>query len=253
MKFFRNRRDDFRMAAMMLMRIPVGSYALSSDATLARAVWAFPLVGALVGALAGLVFWGSVAVRLPVSVAAVLALITVALITGGLHEDGLADFTDGLGGGRTREHRLEIMRDSRIGAYGTLALVLAFLLRFAAIIALASPHVVVLTWIAAGATSRGAAVLLLWALPPARSDGLGVQAASPPRWSVCFALLLAVVITIAAAGQGAIVAIAAALGATGIVYGLARRYLQGHTGDVLGACVLGSECAVLVVASAWWA
>ena len=252
MSFLRDRRDDFRMAAMMLTRIPVGSYALSPDATLARAVWAFPLVGALVGVLAGLAFWACVVARLPVSVAAILALIMAALITGALHDDGLADFTDGLGGGRNRDHRLEIMRDSRIGTYGALALVLASLLRVAAITSLASPHVVVLAWIAAGATSRGAAVLLLWALPPARSDGLGVRAASPPRWSVCFALLLTVVISIAAAGRGAIAVLAAALGVTGIVFGLARRYLQGHTGDVLGACVLGGECAVLVAASAWW-
>ena len=104
---------------MLLTRLPVGWLATSAEpARLADAVWAFPVVGAVVGAIGGAVFWVCARLGMPPAVAAVWTLASMLLVTGALHEDGLADTADGLGGGRTRERKLEIMRDSRIGTFG---------------------------------------------------------------------------------------------------------------------------------------
>lgn len=248
----RSRFDDLKLALMILTRLPVGGGTLEPDATFARALWAYPIAGALVGAAGGAVFALAVWVRLPDGVAAAVALAAVFLTAGGIHEDGLSDFCDGLGGGRDRERKLAIMRDSRIGAYGALALVVSSLLRWSAIAALADPKAVLTVWIAAGALSRGVIALPLVLLPPARSDGLGVQAGSPPAWSVAGAVLIAIIIAAGLLGIGALPLVAAALAAAVVVTMLARYHLGGQTGDVLGACALSAECAALVIASGRW-
>ena len=109
-----------------LTRLPVRC-ALGGEGSLARAAWAFPIVGALVGAFGALAFWGAALVGLHPFVAGVLAVAATLLVTGALHEDGLADTADGFGAGGSRERKLEIMRDSRIGTYGVVALVLSSL------------------------------------------------------------------------------------------------------------------------------
>ena len=111
---------------MLLTRLPMGWLTTSvGPGRLADAVWAFPVVGAVVGAIGGAVFWFCTRLGMPPGVAAVWTLVSMLLVTGALHEDGLADFADGLGGGRTRERKLAIMRDSRIGTFGGLALMLS--------------------------------------------------------------------------------------------------------------------------------
>src|SRR5271168_821970 len=100
---------------MLLTRLPVGR---SGGSDLARTVWAFPVVGLVVGLLGGLVYWALARLGVPAFLAASWAFVAILLVTGAFHEDGLADTVDGFGGGRTRERKLEIMRDSRIGAYG---------------------------------------------------------------------------------------------------------------------------------------
>ncbi len=245
---FTARLADLRLALMILTRIPTGSAALPSDATLARAVWAYPIAGALVGLISGAVYYVASRLHLP---AAALALAASVLVTGALHEDGIADFCDGLGGGKGATQRLAIMRDSRIGAYGAVALIAVFLVRWSALATIADPVRVLLTWIAAGALSRGAIALPL-ALPPARVDGLGVQAAFPPAWSMATAALIAVVLSLIFVQLAAIPMIgAAALGGVAITL-LGRHYLGGQTGDVLGAAALIAETAALAVASAGW-
>jgi len=241
MGFLRNRLDDLRLAIMVLTRCPTGSAPLSPGATLARAVWAYPLAGAAIGAVSGGVFIWAISAGLTVSVAAALALIVNVLLSGALHEDGLADFCDGLGGGRDPGSKLAIMRDSRIGAYGAVALALA---------ALAGQ--VGLVWIAAGALSRGAIAIPLCFLKPARSDGLGVQAASPPWWSVLAAGVIAVTIAILLLHMRALPMIAVVLISALVVTAMASRHLRGHTGDVLGACALVAECLALAMAGMVW-
>ena len=248
----RHRIDDLRLAMMILTRVPMGHWRLLDGATLGRALWAYPIAGAVVGAIAGGIFYVCAFAGLPSSMSAAVALIASVLASGSLHEDGLADFADGLGGGGDRARKLEIMRDSRIGTYGTVALILSYLVRWSALVALADPYTVFIVWIAADALSRGSIALPLAFLGPARADGLGVQAASPPSSSAWMAGIIAVAIATALLGLHALPLIAAAVVAAVVVSLLAYRHLQGQTGDVLGADALIAESLSLVAACTRW-
>jgi adenosylcobinamide-GDP ribazoletransferase len=238
-------------AAAFLTRLPIApSPASPAGGFLARAVPAFPVVGAAVGALGGLVY-AVAALALPPLVCALAALAAVAALTGALHEDGLADFFDGVGGGRDRHERLRIMRDSHNGSFGTLALIFSVGARAALLAALAAPGGVLLAMVAAGALSRGALAPVMALLPPARMGGLAAAAGTPERTQVVVALAIAWAIAWACLGFGpALLALAAAAAAAAAVAALARRTLGGGTGDVLGACQQAAEIAVLGVAAA---
>jgi adenosylcobinamide-GDP ribazoletransferase len=125
-------RDDLASAFALLSRLPIrpGTFRQASSA------WAWPVVGAVHGALAGSVAWGLTVLAVPAGATAALTLALLVLLSGGLHEDGLADAADGLFGGHTAERRLEIMKDSRIGSYGAMALVLVLILRWSALSAI---------------------------------------------------------------------------------------------------------------------
>jgi adenosylcobinamide-GDP ribazoletransferase len=240
---------DLRVAVGFLTRLPVPQPETLPSGGLAQAMRAFPVAGAVVGLLAGGVFWLGAQAFTPV-IAAVLAVLAAVWLTGGLHEDGLADTADGFGGGRDVLRRLEIMRDSRIGSYGVLAVVLALMLRVVALAALA-PMAGLAALVAAGALSRAVMPLAMRLLPPARSDGLGRGAGRPPSSVVATALLLAAILALAclplATGAAALLA---ALAATIAVARLAEARIGGYTGDVLGALQQAAEAAVLLCAVA---
>ncbi len=229
------RLREAQLACMILTRIPAGRIEGTAP-PLASAVWAFPLVGAGVGLIAGVVFLAAGALGLPALAAALLALATGALVTGGLHEDGLADTADGFGGGHTLTRKLEIMRDSRIGSYGVLALIFVLGLTASGMAASGS----LLGFVAIGAATRAAMLLPMVVLKPAREDGLGQSAQTglgPPVWA---ALAIAIVVCVAAGALvAAFVILATAIGVTA----LARRQIGGQTGDVLGATQKLTECA----------
>jgi adenosylcobinamide-GDP ribazoletransferase len=232
---------DLRGAFGLLTRLPVGSCAIPPD--LARCVWAFPVVGLVVNGIAAVVF----AAGVPPLLGAAWALVVTMLLTGALHEDGLADTADGFGGGRTPARKLEIMRDSRIGSFGALALVMSLLVRVSAVAA--TPHPA-LALIAAGILGRGAMILPLLLLPPARPDGMGATAGHPPRPAAALGLALSAgAAWLVLGGRPAIAAVIAAAGAGLVVAGLAWRQIGGHTGDVLGAAEILSECVVLTAAT----
>ena len=177
---------------------------------------------------------------LPGGVAAGLVLAVQILLTGAMHEDGLADSADGLWGGLTRDRRLEIMRDSRIGTYGVLALGLSLGLRWSALAVLLP-----LGWqavVVAAVVSRAAMVAVMAALPHARSDGLSRGVGRPGPWAAMAGIGLALVITL---GAG-ITPMAAGLVAALLTGALARRKLGGQTGDILGATQQVAEIAVLL-------
>src|SRR5207237_336605 len=117
--------------------------AIGAAIAVARATWAFPLAGALVGTVGGLLYWFAHRLGVPPFPAAGLALIGTLALTGALHEDGLADTVDGFGGGKDGEAKLAIMRDSRIGAYGTCALIVSIILRWSAVATIAQPLFVI--------------------------------------------------------------------------------------------------------------
>ena len=247
----RDLRCDLACGFGLLTRLPVGWLLPQGQPYRpGRAVWTYPLAGLAVGAVSALVVSIGSRVGVPPLLAAAWSVAVAVMLTGGLHEDGLADTADGFGGGRTRERRLEIMRDSRIGSYGAVALVLSLGLRVAAIAALPPAR----TWAAllvAGALSRAAMLPVLALLPPARRDGLGRMLDRTPRRALAAGTLIAAVAPVVlfpplrAAGALA----AAALVGVGVA-ALAGRRIGGHTGDVLGACCGVADCAVLTVLAA---
>ncbi|MFQ5984008.1 MAG: adenosylcobinamide-GDP ribazoletransferase [Alphaproteobacteria bacterium] len=236
---------DLQLAAAFLTRLPLPSPAPSR--TLASAARVFPLVGAAVGLAGGVVFLLAAGLGLPPWLAAVAALATTVAVTGALHEDGLSDLADGLGAGLDREAKLAAMQDSGAGPFGVVALVLALVARVAALAALEQPAIVVAALVAAGAVSRVAIVGVMRELSPARDEGLGAAAGTPPRDGTLIALALAAVIALILVGPatGFVAVTAAGLTALGVA-ALAQRQLGGYTGDVLGAVQQVAEIAFLI-------
>ena len=239
-------RDELSAAVAFLTRLPVRA----AEPNLARACWAFPIVGAMVGATGGLVLIGGLLLNLPPLAAALLALLTATAMTGALHEDGLADTADGLAG-ENPGRRLEIMRDSRIGAFGVLALVFSVGLRAAALVAIADAAAGFEALVLAAALSRGILPSLMYAVPLASTSGLAAMVGRPERGPTVVAALIAAGGAVALLGPGhgfgglLIGALIAAL--IGL---LAKRRLGGYNGDVLGAAQQCAETAVLLYIAA---
>ena len=242
---------DFRLAVAFLTRLPIADPGPCPPGALAGAMALFPVVGALIGAGAGAVH-ALAGLILPPAVAALLAVFTLILITGALHEDGWADTADGLGARGGPERRLAAMRDSRLGAFGGLALLFSVGLRAAALAAAPEAWAALGALVAAAALSRALIPAVMQVLPAARAEGLGAGAGVPHAGVAALALGLGAIAAILGLGRGAPAALLAALLAALAVTWLARRTLGGFTGDVLGAVQQGAEIAVLVVAAGQW-
>ncbi len=211
-----------------------------------RAVWAYPVVGVVVGAVGGGVNAAASRLGCGALVAAFWAVAAQIWLTGALHEDGLADTADGFGGGRDTERKLTIMRDSHIGAFGAIALIMVLGVRVAAI---SERPGWLATWalMAAGASGRAAMLLLLILLRPARRDGVAADLRNPPAASVAVGVIFAVVIDLTGGGWALL---AGALACLAVAY-LAQRNVGGYTGDVLGATEQTVEAVVLSVFVGW--
>jgi adenosylcobinamide-GDP ribazoletransferase len=245
------RADDAILAVVFLTRIPLRLPGSPPDGALARAMGWFPLVGLVLGLTGAAVYALAGLAGLTPLLSALLALGAVVWLTGGLHEDGLADTFDGLGGGRERERKLEIMHDSRIGSYGALALMFSVGLRVAALAALQTPLKVALAYAVAASLSRAAAPLLAVTMTTARTDGLGFLCGRPPRTETAFAVGLAALIALVALGPtGMALPLAGALAASALVAAAANRHIGGYTGDVLGAAQQASEITILILLAA---
>ena len=247
-------RDElvlFLSAAGFLTRLPMPGWVGWTDDRMIRASRYFAAVGALVGLAGGLVWWlvGQVA---PGAVAAGLALAAMIWLTGALHEDGLADCADGLGWGKSGPQALEIMRDSRVGSYGALALVFSVGLRWAALAALA-PGWGVLALVMAGGIGRATMVPATALASYARPEGLGRGLAGGAGViEVTAALGTALVLGIVGGWPG-LLALVLALAVTGGFLLYMVRRVGGYTGDGLGAMAQLGEIAVLVVLAGAWA
>jgi len=238
--------------ARFLTLVPLGpGGAASAPGALAQAAWAFPVVGAVIGAAIAAVFALAVAASLPGLAASVLAVGAGIVLTGALHEDGLADSADALAGA-DQASRLAIMRDSRSGVYGVLAIVVSVLLRAAAIDALAGRWAVLGALAAAHAAGRGGLPAALYLLPPARSDGLGADAGRPGEAGMAWSLAISAAIAVAALGvRAGLAALAASCVVMALIGALAWRGIGGHTGDILGAIEQGGETTMLLAAASW--
>lgn len=237
---------DLHLAAVFLTRLPLPDAGMGD---LARSMRAFPLVGLGLGLGAGAVAWAGASV-LPPLPAALLAVLALVLATGALHEDGLADLADGLGARGGRERRLEVMRDSRTGAFGVLALLFSVGLRASALAAIVPGWPQCAALVAAGALSRALIPAAMQVMGPARPDGLGAGAGCPDATVAATAGTLALLLCLAGLGlAGTLAALLAGLAAGGAIVWTARRALGGHTGDVLGAVQQAAEIAVLLAAA----
>lgn len=227
-----------RAALAFLTRLPAGRLD-AKDFT--RAPGWFAAVGLLIGALQALVFIAASALW-PTTLAAMLAVAAGLLITGALHEDGLADMFDGLGSGRPADRALDIMRDSRIGTFGAVALGLALALRIAALVALGA--LAPLALIAGQGTSRAAMALMLRIGPYLRPSGAGTGMTGAWGAEGALALAAAPAVALGLIGYASGWALLGGLAGLALGAGAARvwamRRLGGLTGDVLGAAqVLG--------------
>jgi adenosylcobinamide-GDP ribazoletransferase len=210
----------------------------------------FPVVGAVIGAAVGLLCLGLRRLGVPDLAAAALALGAGAILTGALHEDGLADVADGFGGGRDVASKLEIMRDSRLGTYGALILLVSFVTKLAALAAVPDGYVVQ-SLIAAHALARGVLPWMSMSLPYARKDGLAANAGRPDAATAGIAAALA--LALALLSLSFVNALGAALAAgvsAAAMARLAQRQIGGQTGDVLGGAEQVAETAILVLLAA---
>jgi adenosylcobinamide-GDP ribazoletransferase len=252
------RSNELLLALTLLTRLPVHKLRTLPPAVgIAQTVWSWPLAGVVAAIPAAMVLILASLAHMPPLAAALLALAAGLLITGALHEDGLADTVDGFGGGRTVERKLEIMRDSRVGSYGVLASVLSLGLRAAALGAILTAQgatIAALCLIAAALTSRAAMGLPLVLLRPARPDGLAASLGNVPLEPVITgfiiaALLARLLLTPPAASALVLAMLVAPLTLTA----LAHKQIGGHTGDILGATQQLAEVAGLLVLSAVFA
>jgi adenosylcobinamide-GDP ribazoletransferase len=250
----KNQIASFLLAVQFLTRLPVPGWFTYTEARMAASAAYYPLVGVMIGAFCSAVFWGA-SLPFPPLVSVIIAIAAALLITGAFHEDGLADTFDGIGGGHTRDAALEIMRDSRLGTYGTAALVAALALKTATLTALPS-HMLLIAFPAAHGLSRLSSVLTIATSRYVRTEGTG----KPVARGLSLPSLL-----IASATGGAIcLAWIYLLPAAPILFGLAglaighvamRAFfefkLKGYTGDTLGAVQQASEIGFYLGLLAW--
>ena len=249
---------DLFLVLTFFTRLPVGSLAPAPEtnagtesatpqARLAEAARAFPLAGLVVGLAGGLVYWIAVKLGLSGLLAAFLAVAATAALTGALHEDGWADFADGLGCRGDRIRKLAAMKDSHIGSFGVLALIFATGVKTVALAQLYMPDRVATALVAAHVLSRAVLPLAMRSLPLATSQGLAVMAGRPSAQGVYVALGIGFVIAFRAVFlPAAIVALIVAIVAAALVGAIAKRQFGGYTGDVLGAIQQVAEIAVLI-------
>ena len=238
----------FLVGMMFLTQLPAPATLAHTEGRLARAARYFPLVGVLVGLLSGGAYF-LFSMFLDPLLSAVLAIGVGLIVTGALHEDGLADSTDGLGGGHSRERALEIMRDSRIGTFGTCALVGSLCARGAAL-ATFQPYDGFMVLIVAHGLSRGLLPLVLVSGSYARTRGLASSVADGvTTFEAMIAIAFSVLIAMLVGPVAGIAALAATALSGGIMLVIFLRRIGGYTGDGLGAIQQVAEISAMVVLS----
>ena len=249
-------RDWLHPAALALRFLsrlsPPGEQMDRFARDLPRALAFFPLTGAVLGGITALVLLGA-AQLFPLYLAVVIALAFDAWLTRGLHEDAVADLCDGLGGGRTPDDVLRIMKDGRIGAFGALALGFAVALRGAGLVALEDPVRAALVLVVAGAAARLMMLAVLWRVPALPGMGARVAAAMEGRrLAQAVAFAFPVWLLGGVGGRGAMVLAAVACGAFFMWYRpLLLRRLGGSTGDAMGAAGYAGLLITTLAFAAW--
>lgn len=249
----------FLLAISFFTRLPVKHQAISHDTYLGAINRYFSAVGILVGLLSGTLFYG-MSLVLPISVAIVLAMISSVLLTGGLHEDGLGDICDGFGGGTSKERKLAIMKDSAIGTYGALSLVLTLLLKYQLLLMLAKQSaehgvvaVVILYFILSQALSRVVAGSISFSLPYARTidSKMGAIVENPQAKDLWVLVLLGLLPLLFLDGTLVAILVISMLVSRQLLICLFRWQIGGYTGDCLGAAQQITELVCYLVLAAF--
>ena len=247
--------SDIAHATAFLTRLPVPSAAFGNRPLDFRScAWAFPIAGVL-GCLPAAFLVVSLPAGTSPFLLAVVAVLTTVVVTGALHEDGAADVADGFWGAHEPGRRLEVMRDSRIGTYGTLTLIGLILLKVAALASFTWAGVATIVAAVIGSTVVGKLALLAhwWSLPPARTEGLSERFGKPSAGGLFVAVGLGALIVLSLAvgtfGLRTIPALTLGLTFAVILTWLARRKVGGRTGDTLGATAIAAECGFLLGAT----
>jgi adenosylcobinamide-GDP ribazoletransferase len=247
--------DDTLTALSFFSRLPVTRRGGSFD--LRQGAGAWPIAGLLLALGPALLLWLLVAADFPALVAVLIALAAFAMLTGALHEDGLADTADGFGGGEGPDDCLAIMRDHRLGTFGALALLFSVLIRAAALAGIAiRPGHAALALVAAAILSRSMALWHWNTTMPARRDGLAWSAGRPDWLALAIGLAVGAVAALPLLivfGLAALIGILAAAVAIGTLSSLSVRRIGGHTGDTIGAAQQIAETLLLAGLSIGWA
>lgn len=240
---------EFLAAGGLLTRLPIPPSRYPRQTPPADGIWAFPVIGCIVGACSALAYALSQYAGLPQTLSAIACLATSALITGLLHEDGLADFADSAGGS-TVENRRIIMRDSRIGTYGVSALFGSFFTRWAAITAIA-PEMVIPSIVAAHCAGRAFLGLHYLSLYPARTDGLAAGSGHPSTELLAFTAFIGTALLLLLVPFEAVSIVLLVGAITGfLLAGLTMKMIGGYTGDTLGTAEQIGEIVAFVCLAA---
>ena len=235
---------EIAVAFSLLTRLPLPSLPAAVFERSAASTWAYPLVGATLGLIAGATGTAALWVGLPAEVAAGLTLVLLMLTTGGMHEDGLADTADGFWGGFDRDRRLEIMKDSQIGTYGTLSLIVTTGLRWAALTVLLPAGVAPV--VAAACVSRAGMPVLMYFVAHARGNGLSHSVGRASMHHMLAALCLAGAVGAVSVGFAILAVLAICAGVVCAAIALTKHKIGGQTGDVLGATQVIAEVMIML-------
>ena len=244
---------DTRVCLGFFSRLPTGISASAPDFSTSAAAW--PLAGAAIIAGPAALLWFASLFNLPDLILAALAIGSAALVSGCLHEDGFADTFDGFGGGGSKQRKLDIMNDSRIGTYGTVALVFNLLLRVTALAAIIAAGNGIVALFAAAIVSRSLALWHWFTLPPARDEGLAATAGQPDEQALVigsvlgFAALFGLLIFL---GTQSVFAVFLAAVAVAVFTRVTQSQIGGHSGDTIGAAQQVAEIALLIGLAAGW-
>ncbi|MGR3714707.1 MAG: adenosylcobinamide-GDP ribazoletransferase [Shimia sp.] len=239
--------DDPATALALLTRLPIKARFERS----ARAAWAYPLAGAALAGLSALPTAALLWLGVPAMLAAVFYVAGLVILSGAMHEDGLADTADGLWGGWDKARRLEIMKDSHIGAYGVIALCLSLAARWGAIAVILAASDWAWHLVAVAMVSRAAMPLVMTALPHARAEGLAHAQGRVPRNTALAGLTIATGATFLMVGWTALILAAVAFVTAALCAATARVKIGGQTGDILGATQQIGEIVMLITLTAW--
>lgn len=241
--------SDVAAALGLLSRLPIRVNTERATKRGAASAWAYPLAGLALGLIACAVGQIALWLGLPNAVTAGLIIATLAITTGCMHEDGLSDTADGFWGGWDKNHRLRIMKDSYVGAYGTIALVLSLGLRWQAVaLILSAPFWPALLVVAM--LSRAVMVPMMAFLPHARTEGLSHTVGKPPANTAWIALAIASFATLILFQLAALWLVCVSLLAALACAAIAKSKVGGQTGDILGATQQITEIALLLTFAA---